>query len=91
MIRRLLMNLEENLYLVGKQIKRDAPSWGIDLDLPANEFTLWTPFPGRMAHCGSRSSLDAISSLAYQHTGLQNLYIAMARQSWIGVLKYERG
>ena len=36
------MDLEQELYLVGKNIKRDAPSWGVDLDNPANEFTLWT-------------------------------------------------
>jgi hypothetical protein len=86
------MDLEQELYLVGKNIKRDAPSWGVDLDNPANEFTLWTvSFDGkRMMHCGSRASLDAISHLAGQHIGLKRLYIAMTRQSWIGVLDYQR-
>jgi hypothetical protein len=85
------MNLEQELQQAGRDIKRDAPSWGIDLDIPANEFTLWAPFPGRMAHCGSRRSLEDAYRLARQHVGLKKLYIAMTRQSWIGVLDFERG
>ncbi len=33
------MTLEEELEVAGENIKRDAPSWGVDLDIPANEFT----------------------------------------------------
>jgi hypothetical protein len=43
-----------------------------------------------MMYCGSRATLDAISHLAGQHIGLKRLYIAMTRQSWIGVLDYQR-
>jgi hypothetical protein len=84
------MNLEEELYLVGENIKRDAPSWKIDLNDPANEHTLWTVFDDRMTHCGSQRSLEAIYRLADQHIGLKRVYVAVGPQKWLGVLKYER-
>jgi hypothetical protein len=31
------MATDQDLYLVGRVIKRDVPSWRIDLDNPANE------------------------------------------------------
>lgn len=85
------MDLEQELYAVGEGIKRDAPSWGVDLDNPAHEYTLWAPFPGRMAHCGSRRNLDAVYRLADQHIGLNKLYVATGPRKWLAVLKYERG
>jgi hypothetical protein len=83
------MNLEQELYLAGEGIKHDAPIWKVDLDIPANEYTLWTVFDNRMTHCGSRQSLEAIYRLADQHIGLKRLYVAMGPQKALGVLKFE--
>ena len=44
---------------------------GIDLESHANEYTPWTPFPGRMAHCGSRRTIDAADRLTDQLVALR--------------------
>jgi hypothetical protein len=84
------MNTEQQLDLAALMIQRDAPKQGIDLEDPANAYTIWTPFPNRMQYCGGGRVLDDAYELAAEHTGLKKLYVVKGPRRTLGILKYER-
>ncbi len=86
------MNSEQNLDFVSKMIVRDAPEQRVDLNHPANTFTVWSGgFFDRMQYCGSRRTLDSAGMLAAAHGHLKHLYIVKGPLDSFGILKFERG
>lgn len=84
------MNSEQNLDFVFKMIVRDAPEQRVDLNPPANAFTVWSGgFFGRVQYCGSRRTLDSAEMLAAAHE--QHFYIVKGPPDYFGILKFERG
>jgi hypothetical protein len=86
------MNSEQNLDVVSEMIVRDAPGQRVDLNHPANAFTVWAGgFFNRMQYCGSRQTLDSACLLADAHVHLKDLYVAKGPLDSFGILKFERG
>jgi len=85
------MNSEQELLLVAHKIKRDAPSWKVDLGDSANAFTVWADHPDRIVYCGSAETLDESWALAAEHVNLKDLYIAKGPLDVFGVMRFERG
>lgn len=82
------MDSEPNSDFILAQIRRDAPSWKVDLADPAHALSVWAYHPHRMLYCGSAKSLEVACEAATERETqvTSGLYIVDATVNPLGLI-----